>query len=157
MQLVYKDAGIYNKPRLCCHCLWRAVVALLLPPLFTVGFMCACHLCLCAYSSWRWHDSSHLCVPLQGAKSFRSPFQGHLSCILVTQCFALQALVNLRLLKALKGLFFFPSTSVIKACNYHWKVMKWFKNIYTYIYYRNTLLSILCIVHIIISYLIGSF
>lgn len=55
-------------------------------PAVAGGFACPCHLCLCAWTSWRWHGALGLCVLLQGAKSFCNPSQGHCSCILVTCC-----------------------------------------------------------------------
>ncbi len=86
-----------------CEC--APSVGALLLPIVAGGFACPCHLCLCAQTSWRWHDSSRLCAPLQGAKSFCNPCQGRCSCILVTQRCALEAVLNLRFLKVLVGYF----------------------------------------------------
>lgn len=90
---------------MCCYWLQAPSVGAPLLPVVTGDFACPCHLCLCAQSSWRWHDSPRLCVPLQGAKSFCVSFQGRCSCILVTQHYAVEAVLNRRFLKVLVGYF----------------------------------------------------
>lgn len=71
-------------------------------PAVARGFACPCHLCLCAWTSWRWHGALGLCVLLQGAKSFCNPSQGHCSCILATRC---RRLAKYEVLKGPFGLF----------------------------------------------------
>lgn len=128
-------------PCLACVC----CVAALLLQLVAAGFACPCHLCLCVLSSWRWHDSSSLRVPLQGAKSFRNPFQGRCSCILVTQCCSLKAVVKSEALKGPQRIYL-PVHLSSEGCNYHWKEMKGFLE-----YWMNTL-SVVCIAYIISNY-----
>lgn len=62
-------------------------------------FVCPRHLCLCIRTSWRWHDSCHLRVPLQGVKSFCNSFQGRCSCIVVTRRCAFKGSVKFEALK----------------------------------------------------------
>lgn len=124
---------------LCCCCLVvRSVVALLLP-IVAGGFVCPCHLCLCAHTSWRWLLSSF--CPTLRCKDLLQSFPRTLPLDLT------QRRVLEEVLKGPRRILSSVDLSS-DAVNHHRKEMKGLLE-----YWKNTLSPcIVCIVHIISTY-----